>query len=257
MIISHRHRYLFVELPHTGSTAVSHELREHYGGEKVHGKHSPYHRFARSATQDEKQYFTFAAVRNPIDVAVTKYVLYATNHKGWFTDPLKVARNRGLGNWLDRRIQQRVVEDDLDFSEFFLMVYRFPFNTWACLDHKNFDYVMRFENLQDDFADVLAKIGLEQVRPLPVVNQSARERSESPSYYSPEAIQRAKKIFAGYMDEWGYEFPEAWGTATYSSLNRFKYRSATWLLKLYWRYLKDYLWVKKWHASVPAGSARS
>ncbi len=32
MIIRHRYKYVFVELPHTGSTAISEELRELYDG---------------------------------------------------------------------------------------------------------------------------------------------------------------------------------------------------------------------------------
>lgn len=43
VIISHEHKYVFAELPHTGSTAVSRELRENYAGEKILGKHSTYY----------------------------------------------------------------------------------------------------------------------------------------------------------------------------------------------------------------------
>ncbi len=248
MIISHKYRFVFIELAHTGSTAVAHELQDVYEAEKLRGKHRPYHLFYRTASDDERTYYTFSAVRNPLDVAVSKYIKYKSDHRNEFTDPVTIARKRGLGHHMDRRLQRMIVEEDLDFSEFFLRVYRFPFNTWACLDHANFDYVMRYENLEEDFAKVLAAIGIEQTRPLPVVNSSPGKRDDFLSYYSPEAIERAKKVFIGYMREWGYEFPREWGQPAYTSVDRAKYRVTTAFLTLYWRHLKQYLWRKNWDA---------
>ena len=40
MIISHRHRYVFVKLPRTGSSAVRRELRELYDGVPILHKRS-------------------------------------------------------------------------------------------------------------------------------------------------------------------------------------------------------------------------
>jgi hypothetical protein len=65
MIISHRHRYVFVEVPRTGSTAVSAELRENYDGHEILRKHASYRDFLRVASEEERGYFTFSAVRNP------------------------------------------------------------------------------------------------------------------------------------------------------------------------------------------------
>ena len=60
MIISHVHRYLFVELPHTGSSAVSRELREHYAGTQILYKHARYAEFLRSCSAEERDYFVFS-----------------------------------------------------------------------------------------------------------------------------------------------------------------------------------------------------
>ena len=59
MIISHRHRYVFVELPRTGSSAVRRELRELYDGVPILHKHSTYDEFRRQASEDERGYFVF------------------------------------------------------------------------------------------------------------------------------------------------------------------------------------------------------
>lgn len=37
MVISHKYKHLFIEVPSTASTAISAELREHYGGELILG----------------------------------------------------------------------------------------------------------------------------------------------------------------------------------------------------------------------------
>lgn len=37
---------------------------------------------------------------------------------------------------------------------------------------------MRFENLQADFAQVLNLLGIEQIRPLPVINRTSDKKSD-------------------------------------------------------------------------------
>ena len=49
MIISEKNKYLFLELPRTGSTAISKELRDHYDGKRILRKHSLYHEFKKIA----------------------------------------------------------------------------------------------------------------------------------------------------------------------------------------------------------------
>ena len=55
MIISHKHKYVFIELPMTGSTAINNELRENYDGIYVLKKHSSYRDFLKDATEAEKK----------------------------------------------------------------------------------------------------------------------------------------------------------------------------------------------------------
>ncbi len=242
MIISHQHKYLFVELPHTGSTAISHELRENYDGLSILHKHATYYQFLKVASAEEKQYFVFSCIRNPLDVAVTKYFRYKTNHNNRFTDPAKIARNRGIGNDANRKIFRFIQKTDVDFSTFFLRFYRIPYNSWASLNHKEFDFVIRFENLADDFAEVLRLVGIEPKRPLPIVNKTGGKKKDVVEYYSPEAIERAKRVFGPYMKEWGYEFPSEWGDVSISWWTRMEFELSTLFLKIYWRHLKPWMW---------------
>jgi hypothetical protein len=86
LIISHQHRYLFVELPRTGSTAIRHELRELYDGTPILHKHSTYDEFRRQASVAELQYFVFSTVRNPLDDAVSRYFKLKTDHNLRFSN---------------------------------------------------------------------------------------------------------------------------------------------------------------------------
>ena len=72
MMISHQHRYVYIEVPRTGSSAVRRELREMYDAEPILRKHATYRDFLRQASADEKTYFAFSGIRNPLDVAVTR-----------------------------------------------------------------------------------------------------------------------------------------------------------------------------------------
>lgn len=241
MIISDQYRYVFVELPHTGSTAISSELESRYGGRRVLGKHSPYGRFLRRASAEQKEYFVFSCVRNPLDIAVTKYHKYLSNHD----NPAGGARYTALGNRLEQKIFDYVQRDDVNFEEFFTRFYRLPYNSWACLDHHNFDFVMRFETLSDDFQEALRRLNIEPVGPLPVINQTSNRSKQFESYYTESIRRQAVKVFGPYMEEWGYEFPPEWHSEPATRAQRVKHSLVTALLKFYWLYAKPVLYKRQ------------
>jgi hypothetical protein len=241
VMISHEHRFVFVELPRTGSTAIRHELRDQYGATPILHKHATYQEFLRQATEDEKSYFVFSGIRNPLDDAVSLYFKLLTDHKSKRTDPTRAFKNRRVlfrlrDDAMFRFIQQR----EPDFSTFFLRFYRLPYDTWASLSHRSFDYVIRFERLAEDFDQALRRIGIEPVRSLPVVNRtSARDRDFS-TYYTPEAQRRARRVLGPYMERWGYAFPASWGVEPPSRLHRLEYAAYSFIARLYWRFFRAF-----------------
>lgn len=212
MIISHKHRYLFVEVPSTGSTAISKELRDHYGGELTLYKHANYSEFRRKASAAERKYFTFAGVRNPLDHVVSHYERLKRNHRDFYTDPAQFERN---GGWIPNSHLERfeyIQANNADFPQFFRHYYKSVYNEWVLLGHRSFDFVLRFENLQEDFAEVLRRIGIPQVQAIPVVNKTGREKHFT-EYYTPDTYDLAVRVFGPFMVKWGYEFPKEWGAA--------------------------------------------
>ena len=205
MIISDPHRYLFVELPHTGTTAISQELRECYGGRKILHKHARYADFLRGATKAQREYFVFSGIRNPLDEAVSIYARLRSDHKNAYTLPRK---------WVgpsDIALYEWIRNNDADFPAFFKRVYRRTYDNWSSEAHHQFDYVIRFERIEEDFAEVLSRLRIEQVRPLQRVNRTATKERSFADYYTAEIIPKAVAIFGPFMRRWGYEFPPEWG----------------------------------------------
>lgn len=247
MIVSHKYKYVFVQLPHTGSTAISKELRENYDGVRVLRKHAYYHEFLRIASPEERTFFVFSGMRNPLDEAVSNYFKVKTNHKGMYTNPKKWRRNGGIVTDATLRKYNFVQDTDADFPTFFRKFYRIPYNNWSALSHKRFDFIIRFENLQEDFAQVLKLLGIKQKRPLPVVNKTGRKRDDFLLYYTPEIYDQARRVFGPFMKEWGYELPPEWGGSSVPWSSQAQFHILAFLMKLYWTQLK---WGAYPHARV-------
>lgn len=238
MIASERYRYVFVQLPRTGSTAIARELRLNYDGKPILKKHSTYQDFLRAATPEQKDYFVFSCLRNPLDDAVSHYFKCKNDHKGNFTNPTRRARRKGLVNHRDNEIYNYLQTTNADFPTFFTRFYKVTYNNWASLSHRDFDYVIRFERLASDFEEVLKRLGIPPVRPLPLMNQTARRSRSYISYYTPATIPHAKRIFGPFMREWGYEFPREWGDTTEPWWTRLEYDFLNIWRTLYWKHLR-------------------
>jgi hypothetical protein len=256
VIISHKHRYLFVELHHTASTAISCELRANYDGEPVLFKHAAYSDFLRVANSDEREYFAFSCVRHPMDSVASQYWKY--RHSGGRLSDLR-SWKRGLGRvyyaLFVRRRYRYVSERGADFATYFLRYYHLPYDDWSSLDHKEFDYLIRFENLQEDFCRVLNKLGIEPQQPLPQVNRTSGKDPDFMSYYTAETRDRARWVFGPHMQKWDYDFPVEWGEQTVHPLSLFLYHVLAAARRPYWRYLRP--GVKGWSRSSPRADARN
>lgn len=242
MIISHKHRYVFVELPRTGSTAVRTELRALYEGKPILHKHATYEEFCAIATEDERGYFVFSTIRNPVDDAVSRYFKFLTDHKGRYTDPSRRSRHKPILNRiLDQSAFRFVRAGRTDFPSFLRRYHPLPFDTWASLSHHRFDYVMRFERLSDDFAEALRRIGIEPERPLPVANETAARDRDFTTYYDEVSRRHARRVFGPYMRRWGYSFPIEWGLEPPSRWHELQYAAVSSVAGVYWRHVRPRL----------------
>ena len=237
MIISHKYKYLFVELPHTASTAISKELTEHYDGQKIIRKHAYYHEFLKIATPEEKKFFVFSGIRNPLDVIITPYFKYKSNHEDVYTTPKLWKRNGGFVPNSALTKFNFVQTTNADFPTFFKKFYYLPYDDWSCLAHHQFDFIIRFENLQSDFATLLSLLKIEQVRDLPLANKTPDKKGDFWTYYIPEIRDLARNVGGPYMKKWGYKFPNNWKNKTVPWYSQTTYKLVSFVRGLKWRYV--------------------
>ena len=235
MVISKEHKYLFIELYFTGSTAISAELCELYQGKKILSKHSRYHEFLKNATPEEKKYFVFSCIRNPMDTVVSGFMKFKTNHHGKYTDPKEWRRNGGTIT--DKNLELYNKIKDLSFEEYFRKYHKLPYDNWSNVAHDKFNYIIKFEDIQTGFAEALNELGLNQIRELPQKNKTSQKDSFI-KYYTPEIREHAIFIFGPFMEKWGYKFPEDWNVKKAGNSSKLLFNLLAIVKKTYWRYTK-------------------
>lgn len=211
MVVSHKYRFVFIEVPHTASHSISPELCEFYGGETIIRKHANLTQFMRQANADERSYYKFATVRNPLDAAVTDFFKLKGNHKGQYTNPDAFIENGGHVTTEHRRRFQFIKDNDADFAAFFKKFHNKIYNNWFLVGHAQFDFVIKFESLQQDYAEAVRRFGAELRRPLPHTNPTRMKKRHFLEFYSEDIREQAVRCYGPFMKKWGYPFPEDWG----------------------------------------------
>mgnify|MGYP000080996213 CR=1 FL=1 len=240
MIISDKNRYVFVQLPKTASTAIEKELLEHYDGKAILLKHDLYHKFLKTATPDQRKYFVFASVRNPMDIVASHYYNLLQENRLKKRTPQKHSLARRI--WGTYRTKSRfdfVQGQEGDFKTYFLRFYNAPYANWSIVDHKRFDFIIRYEHMQEDFSELLKRLGLPQVQSIPKANATVNKKGSFLALYTdPEVIQRAKNVFGPYFREFGYEFPAEWAGYQEGFWPGKTYPAYNAVRKLYWTRLR-------------------
>ncbi len=207
MIISHRHRFIFVAVPKTGTHSVRQALREHLGEEDLEqvglfvNKRFPFEELAKirhghlSLRQIRpylqhpsfEDYFKFAFVRNPFDRFVS-YCAFMTREKGNFSEnpqgvmEMILFKMKPHDHILFRPQHELLVDDDGRLLT---------------------DYVGRVEEMQASYDAICARIGIPGAT-LEQVNSSRRGTYRD--YYSPALIDAVAALYRRDLDLLGYEF---------------------------------------------------
>ncbi len=237
MIISHKYKYLFIEIPRTGCSAISKELGLFYHGEKILKKHSNYFEFFKIASEEERKYFVFAGVRNPIDSLASKYEKYKTNHRNNYTDKRRLKKHGGWVTNRDLRIFNNIQRNQLTFYDFLITYCNWPFTNNISVNKEYCDYIIRFEKLDSDFKKVMSSLPIPVLRDLPRLNET-KNKKEYSTYLEFDSIDIAVNIFAPFMQEWGYDFPDEWGDVQISRRDIFFYEIIKTALSAYVRLFK-------------------
>jgi hypothetical protein len=205
MLISHRHRFIFIHLWKTAGTSVRRALDPYVEGRwrrRVAGvtrrlglpfpRTDPIHLAApevreRVGPEVYDRYFAFGFVRNPWDWQVSLYH-WTLAHPEHFQHDF-VRQLGGFDPYIRWRVEKEVRLEQTFFAdaEGRLLV----------------DYVGRIETLQDDFAEICRSIGLPAVT-LPHANAS-RPRDYR-TFYTDETRELVAQTFADDIALFRYDF---------------------------------------------------
>jgi hypothetical protein len=213
MIVSHKHRFLFVEVPQTGSTAIAKELLEQYGCEEILHKHAHLREFLNQASADERSYKVAAGTRHPLDRVLGHHTKLRNNHRDAYDDPTRFEENGGWVSRADRAHFAFVKESEGDFGAYLRRYYgsrsvKVSQYAWG---RSRYGQLIRFEHLNDDFHSFLRSAGVEPLRDLPLTNPTAGRDKDFWSAYPEDIRAHLCFTYGPLAAEWGYSFPEDWG----------------------------------------------
>src|SRR6266576_3514763 len=200
-MISLQKRFLFVHIPKTAGNSIQSALRDYSEDQLValrkeqdglerFGLRNPNYNVKKHSTLREyhdalgdeqfRNLYKFTCVRNPWDRMVSYYFTPTQSPETW-----------------DRKKFRGMISKAVSVADYLRLDQgkRDPFS--------NVDYIMRFENLADDFRTVCETLGILPAT-LPRYNRSSREHYSK--YYDDELRELVRARFAAEIEHFVYIF---------------------------------------------------
>jgi len=243
MIISHTHQFIFTKPRKVAGSSVQVALAQQCGADDIitpvlldksidaeqindyARNYQGYFNHLRPFRIRQKigrtlwnEYFKFTIVRNPWDMLVSRYfwskqVVQKTPKQiveEVKKEPLNIDKWGKLSIACDRHIRHKVVTPDDDFRAFIKKLHGNFSNTKYYFDWKGKpwnDFVMRYENLEEDYKTVCKKIGI-PYEPLPGLKTKVRESRNYSTMYDDESRKIVAKLFKKEIEYFHYTFGE-------------------------------------------------
>lgn len=210
MIISHSKKFIFIHIYKVAGTSIRKVLQPHSDNPRdnmplllklkfeLGGRFNFLSKWSMDhlkATEIKKllpedqwnNYFKFSFVRNPWDWQVSLYhfMLQDENHH----QHKLINKMKNFEEYIDWRVHHSV-----ELQKSFL---------YDSKGNLMVDYVGKFENLQQDFNEVLKKIGMKEVQ-LPVLNTSVHRYYKE--YYNDKTRKMVEEAFKEDIELFKYEF---------------------------------------------------
>ena len=249
MIISHRHKFIYLKPRKVAGTSVEVALAQHCGDDDIvtpigafnpkwdedqyahpgkkwrgYSRHLPLIRVRRRLGRKQwDAYFKFAVTRNPWDLVVSQYHWAIRRDDGnpytgsvgrslkrFWMNPGRVRKNfRALGTSLART---HLKMDVVTFGFFVRHMLRFyPPNDRFYFDRSGsvgLDFLIRYENLQDDYTSVCARIGIPPSQLPSLKTKSRQERRHYSTYYDNRTREIVAKMYHRHIEHFRYGFEE-------------------------------------------------
>ncbi len=202
-MISFQKRFLFVHIPKTAGNSIQSTLRDYSEDQLValrkeqdgierFGLRNPNYKIKKHSTLCEyrdvlgdeqfRSLYKFTCVRNPWDRMVSYYFTPTQSPETW-----------------DRKKFRNTISKAVSVADY-LRLDRNEQDPFA-----NVDYIIRFENLADDFRTFCGTLGISPAT-LPRYNRSSREHYSK--YYDDELCELVRMRFAAEIERFGYTFEQ-------------------------------------------------
>ncbi len=207
MIISHRHKFVFVAIPKTGTHSVRQALRQHLGPDDMEqvklfvDKQFPYSELARLGhghisleqvrpflgEEAFSAYFKFAFVRNPFDRFIS-YCAFITRQRNLFgQDPKGVMRHFLFAEPPEQHILFKPQHDFIVDTDGGLLT----------------NAVGRVEEMQSSYEGICTQIGIPTA---PLARANGSSRGHYRQYYDQQLIDAVAARYRRDLDIFGYDF---------------------------------------------------
>ena len=202
-MISFQKSFLFVHIPKTAGNSIQSALRDYSEDQLValrkeqdgierFGLRNPKYKIRKHSTLREyrdtlgdeqfRKVYRFTCVRNPWDRMVSYYFTPTQSPESW-----------------DREKFHGIISNAISIADYLRL------NQNEKDPFANVDYIMRFENLADDFRAVCNQLDISPVT-LPQYNRSTREHYSK--YYDDELRKFVRNRFTEEIERFGYTFEE-------------------------------------------------
>ena len=152
---------------------------------------------------------------------------------GNFSNEKLLRKNGGHLKMRDYKLSKYLRDNNSSYGYFLSRYYQFPFDNWLSITSPYCSFIIRFENLQEDFEKALIHCGITPKRELPVVNKT-KQKVTFESFYNEENSELSLSIFGPYMLKHDMAFPEIWKEKKVSSYSLFLFKLFGYVRKIYW-----------------------
>ncbi|MGB7414364.1 MAG: sulfotransferase family 2 domain-containing protein [Thermosynechococcaceae cyanobacterium] len=226
-IICRSYKILFIMTPRTACSAVgkslcenldgvflpSSEILNDQGNIQIQKKHNTLQQILDNKLLTEEEvnsFLKFTCVRNPFDSLASLYEKKRTKYQPLLSDPtswvykvssgyakdMEYCSTHSFDEWIFKKYKPNLIKKTLGRGR------RSLFGKYT----KGIDIIMRFENIQDEFKNVLKEAGITKEVPLLYFNQTDEKTESYQEYYSEASKRVVEYVFHDDLKLYDYGF---------------------------------------------------
>ena len=104
----------------------------------------------------------------------------------------------------------------------------------------NCNYVIRYENIAEDYIAALKKAGIKNPRKLPFANKTSGKKEDTLEYFTDDIKGLAIFVFGPFLEKYNYSFPASWGKVKLSIKSRVQFKTLGFFRRINQKYFKNH-----------------